>query len=137
MLYTDGTGRFYRGDLQPGDREATPEEVTAYDLARTDNQAKWNARAQEKARVTINQARQAVANMIAKRTEADPTTASLRTLHAQLLALIPSTSLATSTHETTAYKTLWDAYTLLVVAFPSPIRAEYKLEFELLTKALA
>jgi hypothetical protein len=101
-----------------------------------DTRAQWNARAQEKARVTINQAREAVAKMITKRPDADAAIGSLRTLQAQLLALIPSVNLSATTDETNAFNTIWAAYVPLVAAFPAPIRAEYKLEFEALTKVI-
>jgi agmatine/peptidylarginine deiminase len=63
-------------------RDATQEEID--ELARyasvAETPAQYQARAKEKARVLINQARQAVANMIAKRTETDAAMVALRTL---------------------------------------------------------
>ena len=34
MIYRDGSGRIYTGDLVPGDREATPAEAAAWEAAR-------------------------------------------------------------------------------------------------------
>jgi len=89
MYFINEHGRLYIGDMAEGDRLAAPEEVAAWEAARADTPAKWQGRAKEKARVTINDARKAVSNMIAKRSDADPVKAQLQTLHAQLLALIP------------------------------------------------
>lgn len=136
MYFVNSTGNFYTGDMAEGDREATPAEIAAWEAARADTPAKWQGRAKEKARVTINDARKAVSNMIAKRLDADPVKAQLQTLPAQLLALIPSTDLSASTDETSAFNILWAAYTPLVGVFPLPIRAEYKLEYDLLTKPI-
>jgi hypothetical protein len=34
-MWTDGNGRFYEGDRRQGDREATPDEVAAWNLSRS------------------------------------------------------------------------------------------------------
>lgn len=33
-MYTNGNGYFYIGDMRTGDREATPEEIEAYEASR-------------------------------------------------------------------------------------------------------
>ena len=44
MYYTDNGISFYKGDMQVGDREATPEETSAYEIAREAMQAQDLAR---------------------------------------------------------------------------------------------